>query len=148
MTAGYVKAGIREMAGYTGWENVATSPYVAATHGNRFVNNWVNAVGAERYKKYEDIGQMPVGSVIAKDSFTVHANGKMMAGPMFLMEKMENGFAPKTGNWRYTMVMPDGTIFGRTKGNNSEGMAFCAECHEAGADGQDYLLLLPEENRK
>ncbi len=148
LVAGYAKSGISEMSGYTSWENVATSPYVAGTHGNRLVNNWVNDVGAQQYKKYEELGTMPVGSVVAKDSFTVNAKGKASPGPMFLMEKMQAGFAANSGDWRYTMVMPDGTVFGRTNGKNSAAMAFCSECHEAVAEDQDYLMLLPEENRK
>ena len=64
------------------------------------------------------------------------------------MEKMAAGFAPKAGDWRYTMVLPDGKVYGQTNGKNSEGMAFCSECHEAGAEDQDYLLLLPDEYRK
>ncbi|MBL4908327.1 MAG: cytochrome P460 family protein [Sneathiella sp.] len=148
LLAGYAKSGIPEMAGYETWVNVATSPYVAATHGNRHVNNWVNEIAAKEYMKYEEIGTMPVGSVIAKDSFSVNANGKVAAGPLFLMEKMQAGFAPKTGNWRYSLVMPTGAVFGRTNGKNSAGMTFCAECHEAGAEDQDYLLFLPDEHRK
>jgi len=148
LAAGYAKGGVSEMANYTQWENVATSPYVAATHGNRYANNYVNEIGLKEYKKYEEIGTMPVGSVVAKDSFSIGANGYASAGPMFLMEKMANGFAPKSGNWRYSMVMPDGTVFGQTKGKNSAGVAFCEECHAAVADDQDFLMLLPEENRK
>lgn len=136
------------MENYTGWENVATSPYPAATHGNRYVNNWVNAIGAERYKKYEELGQMPVGSVIAKDSFTVAASGSVAAGPMFLMEKMADGFQSDLGNWKYSMVMPDGSVFGQTNGKNSAGMVFCSDCHAVVGEDQDYLMLLPEEVRK
>ncbi|MEH6404900.1 MAG: cytochrome P460 family protein, partial [Sneathiella sp.] len=148
LSAGYAKGKVSEMANYTDWQNVAVSPYIAGTHGNRYVNNYVNEIGLEEYKKYEEIGTMPVGSVVAKDSFSVGGNGYVSAGPMFLMEKMANGFAPASGNWRYSMVMPDGTVFGRTKGKNSAGVAFCEECHAAVADEQDFLMLLPEESRK
>jgi len=146
--AGYAKAGLKEMANYTSWTNVATSPYQAGTHGDRYVNNWVNAIGEARYRKYEELGTMPVGSVVAKDSFSVNSKGQTSAGPMFLMEKMANGFAPDTGNWRYTMIMPNGVVFGRTNGKNSSAMEFCAACHGGVAEDQDYLLLLPDEYRK
>ncbi len=143
----YAKANLPELKNYTGWENVATSPYQAATHGNRYVNNWVNAVGAQRYRKYEDVGTMPVGSVIAKDSFEVSTSGQVKPGPMFVMEKMADGFQPDLGNWKYTMIMPNGSVFGQTNGKNSAGMVFCSDCHASGED-QDYLLFLPDEVRK
>jgi len=148
MAAGYAKSGVSEMADYTSWVNVATSPYQAGTHGDRYVNNWVNEIGLARYQKYEELGTMPVGSVVAKDSFSVNSKGQTSAGPMFLMEKMQDGFAPATGNWRYTMVMPNGSVFGRTNGKNSAAMVFCSDCHQAVAEDQDHLMLLPDENRK
>ncbi|WP_051548169.1 cytochrome P460 family protein [Sneathiella glossodoripedis] len=147
LISSYAKAGLSEVQNYIGWENVALSPYQAVTHGNRYVNNWVNTVGAAQYRKYEDAGQMPVGSVIVKDSFEVTASGAISPGPMFIMEKMADGFQPELGNWKYSMVMPDGSIFGQTKGKNTAGMVFCSECH-ASAEDQDYLLFLPEELRK
>ena len=88
-----------------------------------------------------------MGSILAKDSFAVHGNGKMAAGPLFLMEKMPAGFKKQSGNWRYTMVMPDGAIFGVTNGQNSAKMQFCIDCHAAVAEDQDSLMLLPDEYR-
>lgn len=88
---------------------------------------------------------MPVGSILAKDSFLVK-NGKVMAGPLFVMEKMPADFNEASGNWRYTMVTPTGAIFGVTNGVNSKGMEFCIECHAAMADN-DHMYFLPEEYR-
>lgn len=146
MAGGYAKSGMAMAANYTGWQNYSTQPYVSDTHGARYVNNYANAQGAD-YKKYEDAGPMPVGAIMAKDSFMALPNGKVAAGPLFLMEKMPAGFYEASGNWRYTMIMPDGSLFGATKGKNSVQMQFCIECHAAVAEDQDHLFFLPEEYR-
>jgi len=36
------------------------------------------------------------------------------------MEKMPSGFSYVTGDWRYSMIMPDGSLFGETRGANDE----------------------------
>ena len=146
MLAGYAKSGLKMAGFYKDWDIYNNQPYVSDTHGGRFVNNYANAT-AKKYGKFEGSGKMPVSSVLAKDSFAVHANGKMGAGPLFLMEKMPTGFNKGSGNWRYTMVMPDGAIFGVTNGENSAKMQFCIDCHAAVAEDQDSMMLLPDEYR-
>jgi hypothetical protein len=47
MDADYAKAGIAAVADYQKWVNLAVAPYQSATHGSRYVNNYVNATGAE-----------------------------------------------------------------------------------------------------
>ena len=148
MTAGYAKAGLKTVSGYTGWTRVNTSPYQSATHGSRYVNNYADKHAARRYIKFEKAGLMPAGSVIAKDSFAVRPDGSTAAGPLFVMEKMTAGFSPKTGNWRYTMIMPNGAVFGTTKGKGAASVKFCAECHMSMGEGQDSMTFLPEEFRK
>ena len=90
---------------------------------------------------------MPVGSILAKDSFAVHADGKMSAGPLFLMQKMPAGFNKASGDWRYSMVMADGAVFGTTNGAGGDKVGFCIECHAAVAEDQDNMMFLPEEYR-
>ena len=148
MKAGYAKSGSKIASWYQDWKNFATSPYISDTHGGRFVNNYANAIGEGRYGKYEDAGRMPVGSVLAKDSFSVKANGKAAPGPLFLMEKMPKGFNAGTGNWKYTMILPNGRVLGTTNGKGSANVAFCADCHNGMAEDQDYLFFLPEEYRR
>ncbi len=148
MTAGYAKAGVTTVGGYTGWTRVNTSPYQSATHGSRYVNNYADKKAARRYTKFEKAGSMPAGSVIAKDSFAVRPDGSTALGPLFVMQKMTAGFSPKTGNWRYTMIMPNGTVVGTTKGKGSASVKFCAECHMSMGEGQDSLVFLPGEFRK
>jgi len=127
-------------------ENYASQPYVSDTHGGRFVNNYANATAAN-YGKYEAASRVAVGSMLAKDSFMVTGQGKTAAGPLFLMEKMPAGFKEASGNWRYTMVMPNGQIFGTTNGKNSGHVTFCYECHMVVAEEQDSLMFLPDEYR-
>jgi hypothetical protein len=63
------------------------------------------------------------------------------------MEKMSAGFSSETRDWRYTMIMPDGSLLGTTGGDGSERMVFCASCHETAGAGQDYLFFVPEAFR-
>ncbi|MFQ5984649.1 MAG: cytochrome P460 family protein [Alphaproteobacteria bacterium] len=131
---------------YQEWARYSTRPYVSATHGGRFVQNYANVV-AKAYGKYEDAGRMPVGAILAKDSFLVQ-NGRVAPGPLFVMEKMRAGFNEASGNWRYTLVMADGRVVGTTNGEGSQNVAFCAGCH-MGLTGEetDSLFFLPDEYR-
>ena len=147
MKTSYAKAGIASIAGYQSWVNVSSAPYVSDTHAERYVNNYVNAVGAIDYAKYEDGGTMPVGTVLAKDSFSVDGSGKAKVGPMFIMEKMPIGFSAASMDWRYSMIQPNGKVVGITNGLNSDAMTFCNDCHEA-AEDNDFLFFLPEESRR
>ena len=132
---------------YQGWERVNTAPYVSATHGSRYVNNYPGPEAAEAYREFEEIGAMPAGGRIAKDSFTVAPDGRVGVGPLFIMEKMAEGFNEGSDDWRYAMIMPDGSLFGVTNGPGSQNVQFCAECHAIVADDQDSLYFLPEEFR-
>jgi hypothetical protein len=146
MTQAYRKAGLKQVENYAAWLNVSSRPYQSATHGSRYVNNYADSHGANRYKLFEKAGKMPVGSVLAKDSFIVQPSGKVAVGPLFVMEKMKAGFNKESGNWRYSMVMPDGKVAGTTKGKGMD-MKFCAECHAGVAPDLDHIMLVPAEYR-
>ncbi len=147
MKAAYANTGVPATRNWRAWATQFSSvPYVSATHGGRYVMNYSNTQGARAYGKYEETTEMPRSSVLIKDSFSVSANGTMSVGPLFLMEKMGPGFSADTGDWRYYMFMPDGSLFGVTGGQNSAGMGFCADCHNAMADN-DAMWFLPEEYR-
>jgi len=148
MASAYEKAGVAAVAGYTNWTNVATQPYPSATHGSRYVNNYANARGAYKYVKYEDVGTMPAGAAIAKDSFVVNANGTVSVGPLFVMEKMTGGFNAESHDWRYSLIMPTGAVVGVTGGKGSANVKFCIECHASVADDQDSLFFLPDDVRE
>ncbi len=150
MKTGYAKSKLTSDSGhmvaqdYQDWRRYSTRPYVSDTHGGRFVQNYSNAV-AKTYGKYEDVGKLPAGGVLAKDSFVVRG-GKVFAGPLFVMEKMPAGFSSASMNWRYTLVMPDGKVLGTTNGKGSKNVEFCIGCH-VGAEDTDSLMFLPEEYR-
>ena len=107
-----------------------------------YANEWAKAYGA-----FENAGTFPAGSALAKPSFSVKGNGKASLGPLFLMEKMEAGFNAASGDWRYTMIMPNGSVFGTTNGKNSKKVEFCIGCHQTVTPDQDSVMLLPEEYR-
>ena len=49
-------------------------------------------------------------------------------------------------DWKYAMVMPNGSFFGGTKGRNGAKLKFCADCHNAVAE-QDGMFFLPSKFR-
>jgi hypothetical protein len=90
---------------------------------------------------------MPAGAVIAKDSLTVTRLGARYPGALFIMEKLAPGTHPETADWRYAMILPDGSFFGDTvQEEMRDKVAFCHDCHEQRAD-YDYLFFLPDEYR-
>ena len=148
MVANYRKASVAEIAGYQAWINYATTPYVSATHAQRYVNNYANDV-ASAYATYESLGALPVGSVVAKDSFSVTPDGRVAIGPLFVMEKVAHVAGESHPSpWRFTMIMPDGWVFGTTGGPGDANVAFCADCHGAVADVHDSLFFLPPQYRR
>jgi len=146
LSAAYGKSGLAAASAYGGWKRYNRVPYISATHGGRYVNNYANATG-DAYGKFEKSGTMPAGTVLAKDSFTVAGNGGVSPGPFFTMEKMPAGFRADANDWRYTLVMPNGAVFGTTNGEGSRNVEFCIECHSAVAEDQDQMFFIPEAYR-
>ena len=142
---GYRSSGDSAAVVYSTWQRYNTAPYRSATHGLRYVNNYANELASD-YGRYEQAGRLPVGAIVAKDSFSISLEGERRPGPLFVMEKMEAGFNYVSGDWRYSMIMPDGEVFGMTKGFNSERVQYCIGCHLAKED-QDHLFFLPESVR-
>ncbi len=146
MVRGYALSGLGPATGYRNWRRYNTAPYRSATHGSRFVSNYANAT-AKSYGEYERSGPMPEGSILAKDSFAVTQRGDVTIGPLFLMRKMAPGFNADTGDWRYTMIMPDGSVFGVTNAEGSERVRFCADCHNVVGATQDHRYFVPRKYR-
>jgi hypothetical protein len=97
MQAAYPKSGNASASAYPNWRRYSKVAYVSGTHGGRFVQNYANGT-AKAYGAMENTGRMPVGSILAKDSFTVSPNGRAGVGPLFLMEKMSAGFNKGSGD--------------------------------------------------
>ncbi len=146
MKAAYAKSGIAVASSYSSTKRYSKVAYQSATHGGRFVQNYANET-ARAYGRFEKAGRMPEGSYLFKDSFTVTPDGKIGVGPLFVMRKMGAGWNTESGDWKYAMVMPNGSFFGETKGRNAKNMKFCIECHMTVAEEQDSMLFLPEEYR-
>jgi len=45
------------------------------------------------------------------------------------------------------MIMPDGSVFGTTKGAGAKKVEFCAACHMSEAPEVDSMMFIPEEYR-
>ena len=86
---------------------------------------------AQNYLKYERVGRLPVGAIIAKESFAVDQSCAFMCGPLFNVEKMSVEFDYVSGDWRYTLIQPDGSISGSSNGENAENVKFCVSCRLA-----------------
>lgn len=141
----YAMSELEEIRDYQSWKIYNDAPYISATHGQRYVNNYANA-RAINYAILAEGEELPVGSVLAKDSITVTGDGRIFPGAMFGMEKLADGTSPETSDWRYFMVIPDGSIVGDTTGDNPHLMTYCHECHLAVED-RDFTFFVPEEYR-
>ncbi len=141
LIAGYAPTDHPAARDYRNWRRYNSAPYLSATHGNLYINNYVNEAG-RAYGSFENAGILPVGAIIAKDSFVVERNGVVRPGPLFVMEKMPKGFNYVSGDWRYTQIMPDGVFFGETLGEDADRVEFCIGCHLA-VEQQDHLFFIP-----
>ncbi len=141
MIEGYTKAGDETAAAYRDWQVTASRPAVQGAHQERFLLTFANDIAAEQYLKFEAEGvSMPVGSVLAKESFRASAKKKKaLVGPLFLMTKVEEGGAPETNDWVYGGLLPNGKPMKFKQ-------AFCHDCHSAWED-QDFLAYPVEEVR-
>ncbi|HID67018.1 MAG TPA: recombinase [Roseibacterium sp.] len=118
-------AGDDEVAAvYREWGAVATGPAAPGFHGGRFLNTFVNEVGYAAYITYEDDDEafeVPVGTVIAKESYTLR-DGAPRIGPLFIMTRVATDESPDTDGWIYAGVQPNGNPM-------SVSQSFCADCH-------------------
>lgn len=141
MVEGYSKEGSEIGMNYRDWTVTGTRPAVAGPHGERLLQTFVNAIGAEEYLRYaeEDVA-MPVGSVIAKESISFSKKKKeARVGPLFIMTKVAEGEAPEAGDWVYSGIQPNGKPMKFKQ-------SFCADCH-LNWEEQDSLAYPLEEVR-
>ncbi|MEL6734293.1 MAG: cytochrome P460 family protein [Pseudomonadota bacterium] len=138
---GYASQGEAEAKDYQSYKAASTQPAVNGTHGGRFLMTFVNDIGFAEYTKFsEDRTAMPVGSILAKESFNVSKKGTVPHGPLFIMTKVAAGNADEFGNWIYSAYTPKGKVMKIKQG-------FCHACHEAFSDqdsmgypGEDYRV--------
>ena len=144
MAEAYGKSDNPVASEFRSWNATATRPAVAGPHGERFLQTFANDIAAEEYLKFAEEGvEMPVGSVLAKESFSLHTKGdkkgQPRVGPLFIMTKVAPGEADETDGWVYAGVQPNGK---ELKFKQS----FCHDCHAA-FEGQDALGYPLEEVR-
>ncbi|MEO9819056.1 MAG: cytochrome P460 family protein [Paracoccaceae bacterium] len=141
MAEGYAKEGDEIGSSFRDWTVSATSAAIAGPHGNRALLTFANDIAAEQYLKFEDENvQMPVGSILAKESISISIKKKKARpGPLFIMTKLEAGGAPDTGDWLYAGLQPNGKVM-KVK------QSFCHDCH-VGWEDSDMLAYPLEEVR-
>lgn len=120
---------------FSAWPRLTATPFFSDALGDRYGVVFANgrALGRESSDEHFDRG-FPVGATLAVSTFTLSPDGLAEVGPLVLVEKMEPGFFALQGNWRYTMVEPDGRVAAVTRGANGEGVTICAECTHSQAD--------------
>jgi len=146
MAAAFAMSGRAGIARYQTWRRYNKTPYQSTQHGYRYLNNYANKT-ARAYGKFERSGKMPLGSILAKDSFTVLKDGQKLPGPLFIMEKMRPGFKPAFGDWRYSMILPDASFVGETGGEGAENVEYCGVCHAGVPEAHDHMFYLPVKDR-
>ncbi len=145
MAGGYDLSKLPIIKNYQSWKQYNNQPYISATHGQRYVNNYANRL-VTNYGKLKKGGAYPVGTVFAKDTITVTSQKKTYPGAIFIMEKLAKGKSPETADWRYVMVLPDGSMFGDTVGDQPEEVEYCHACHIQ-KSRQDYVFFVPKKYR-
>ncbi|MFK5980998.1 MAG: cytochrome P460 family protein [Rhizobiaceae bacterium] len=145
MAGGYKLAKLPILKNYQSWKRYNSEPYLSATHGQRYVNNYANGL-VDNYGKLKNGETYPVGTVFAKDSITVTKQKEIYLGAMFVMEKLTKGKSPETADWRYVMVLPDGSMFGDTTGDEAESVEYCHACHIQ-KSRDDFVFFVPEKYR-
>ncbi len=137
-------------ADYESYRRVTEKPFLSQAHGNRWVDVWVSAQGADAYLNN---GEVPVGTVIVKSSWLDSGGApSRVPGPIYIMEKRSPGYFPDHADWHFAMhwaqptgkAAVQGPIYWRGK---SPRVVFCYEsCHDnydRGLGGLVPSSLLP-----
>jgi len=127
MASQYANSGDPLAWSYQNWKRLNRAPYRSKAHGGLFVNNYASAGAAAAYAKRDRSASFAVGSMIVKDSFMVTTTGTVLAGPLYIVEKLPPGWAPNAGDWRFLVIKSDGTLVGL--GQDEEKTRFCVTCH-------------------
>ena len=66
--------------------------------------------------------------------------------PQFVIERMPKGYDERVGDWKFTLIAPNGAIVGESRGRDGDKVEFCVECHKS-AWRQDFLFFIPPPYR-
>jgi hypothetical protein len=122
-------------ADYLTYRKVTDKPFQSLDHGNRWVDVYVNALGAREYLSGAPV---PVGTIVVKTSWQDdHGKPSNVEGPLFIMEKRAMGYAPEHDDWYFAIHWANpppaeakkfgGPFYWRGK---SPRAAYCWECHD------------------
>ena len=122
-------------ADYLTYRKLTDAPFQSLDHGNRWVDVYVNAVGATAYLSGAPV---PIGTIVVKTSWqNDHGQPSSVAGPIFVMEKRAAGYSPAHDDWYFAIhwahppaddaAKLGGPIYWRGK---SPRAAYCWECHD------------------
>ncbi len=139
LAAGYAAGDDPVAQVYRTWEATSTGAYAPGPHGDRLLFTWANDIAFVGYTSYPDDEAfvMPVGSILAKESFSVRDTGAPRPGPLFIMTKVAAGEADEYGNWVYSAVQPNGNAMGISQ-------SFCSDCHVAYSYSDNMGLPAPD----
>ena len=119
----------------TRYAKLTANRFVSAGHASgRFdVEVYANPAAASAYTKHT--GTFPEGVVFVKEHWERAAGSEgVQPGPLMAMEKMQAGYDPEHGDWRYVVVGPDGKLLTNGK---PEG---CVLCHDDAP--RDHVFLV------
>jgi hypothetical protein len=122
-------------ADYLTYRKLTDRPFQSLDHGNRWVDVYVNAVGATEYLSG---AAMPVGAIVVKTSWqNDHGQPSNVEGPIFVMEKRAPGYSPAHDDWYFAIhwahpptedaAKLGGPVYWRGR---SPRAAYCWECHD------------------
>ena len=134
----YQRGGNEYALKYPEFEAAAKFPANPGVHSGRYMMTFVDETGFDTYTQYGS-ETMPIGSIVAKESFKVRPNGDFLPYSLFIMEKVGLEKAPDTNGWFYDRVLKDGTPAGASQ-------EYCHTCHAAYAN-QDSLGFPEKEVR-
>lgn len=129
---------------YPNWERRDAAPLQSPPHSDRYVAVYANERATTQSPQLS-VGKPQLGAVIATPSFSVAEDGAVSAGPLVLLEKMQRGFLTYAGNWRYTVIAPDGQIVAVSKSLHHDDLPFCKTCDDAAGTAIFNALLSGEK---
>jgi len=123
-------------ADYLTYRKLTDAPFQSLDHGSRWVDVYVNDLGAAAYLSGAAI---PVGTIIVKTSLqNVNDAPSATPGPIFVMQKRAPGYAPAHDDWYYAIHWADPPPDQRAKfggpfywRGSSPRVAYCWSCHDS-----------------
>ncbi len=131
------------LAGSASWKRFS-SQFYSSEHG-RYLEVAGNAA-AMGYLRYEDGPPLQVGSMITKRSFQALQSGAAVPNAQFVIEKMPPGYDPRVGDWKFSLIAPNGAFVGESRGRDGDKVEYCVDCHKS-AWRQGFLFFIPPPYR-